>query len=235
MTAAPRTRTVIVMALTVLFFVVIGVAAFARTGGTSAGERQVGSCTVRIAPQPGSVTSCAGQDLGGVDLATEDLRLADLHGADLRGADLRQAVLFGADLRDADLRGADLHGVDLYSADLTGADLRQTDLSGANLVAADISNARLDGVDLTSAKIEGLTVRGTPMELADRRLRSPDGERVAVRVDLDLPRGVTSRSCVDRLLHAKVGVTEVRCRMSTDAREGRLDQRATITVSGPAG
>jgi hypothetical protein len=234
-TAAPRTRTVIVVALTVLFFVVIGVAAFARTGGTSAGERQVGSCTVRIAPQPEAVTTCVGQDLSGVDLATADLRLADLHGADLRGADLRQAVLFGADLRNADLRGADLHGVDLYSADLTGADLRQTDLSGANLVGADISDARLDGVDLTSAKIEGLTVRGTPMELADRRLHSPDGERVVVRIDLDLPRGVTSRSCVDRLLHAKVGVTEVRCRMSTDARQGRLDQRATITVSGPTG
>ncbi|PZF59944.1 hypothetical protein DEJ23_00300 [Curtobacterium sp. MCSS17_008] len=220
------------MVLTVLFFVVIGVAAFARTGGTGAGERRVGSCVVQTVPQPGSVTTCARLDLTDADLATQDLRLADLHGASLRGADLRQAVLFGADLRGADLRGADLQGVDLYAADLTGADLRQASLVGANLVGADITDAHIDGVDLTDAKIAGLTVRGTPMELADRTVRSPDGERVSVRIQLELPRGVSSRSCVGQVVRADVGTTEVRCRMSTEAREGRLDQRATITVTG---
>ncbi|WIE73716.1 pentapeptide repeat-containing protein [Curtobacterium sp. MCJR17_020] len=234
MTGSSRLRTVVVLALTVLFFVVIGVAAFARTGGTSAGERRVDSCTVRIAPQPGSVTTCSDQDLAGADFATEDLRLADLRGADLRGADLGASVLFGADLRGADLRGADLHGVDLYAVDLTGADLRDADLTGADLSGADISAARIDGVDLTDARIAGMTVRGTPLELADRALRSTDGRPLTVPIRLDLPRGVTSTSCVRQEVQAPVGATEVRCRMSTEARSGgRLDQRATITVTGP--
>lgn len=120
MNRAARFRGVVVAALTILFFVVIGVAAFARTGGTSAGERQIGSCTVRTAPEPGAVTTCPEQDLAGVRFATVDLRLADLHGADLRGSDLRDSVLYGADLQGANLRGADLRGVDLYSADLRG-------------------------------------------------------------------------------------------------------------------
>lgn len=235
MTASPRTRTVVVVALTVLFFVVIGVAAFVRTGGSASGSRTVGSCTVLTAPRPGSVTTCAGSDLADADLATDDLRLADLHGADLRGADLRDAVLFGADLRGADLRGADLRGVDLYEADLRGADLRGAAFVSANLVGADISDARIDGIDLTHAKIADLTVRGTPMHLADRAVVSEDGERVAVRIGLTLPRGVTSASCTDRVVRLPVGSTEVRCRMSTDARQGRLDQRATITVTTPSG
>ncbi len=233
MTGAARTRTVVVVVLTVLFFVVIGVAAFARTGGTSAGAHRVGSCAVRTAPQSGSVTTCPGQDLAGAGFATEDLRLADLHDADLRAADLADAVLFGADLRGADLRGADLGGADLYGADLSGADLRDADLHAAVLTKADVSDARIDGIDLTAAKISGLTVRGTPLELADRTLRSADGQPVAVRIRLDLPRGVTSTSCVRQVVEAPVGTTEVRCRMSTDARGGRLDQRATVTVTGP--
>ncbi|MCS6565127.1 pentapeptide repeat-containing protein [Curtobacterium flaccumfaciens pv. flaccumfaciens] len=234
MNRAARFRGVVVAALTILFFVVIGVAAFARTGGTSAGERQIGSCTVRTAPEPGAVTTCPEQDLAGVRFATVDLRLADLHGADLRGSDLRDSVLYGADLQGANLRGADLRGVDLYSADLRGADLRDADLGSADLTVADISGAQIDGIDLSKAKLAGLTVTGTPLELADRTLQSPDGNPVTVPIRLDLPRGVSSTSCVRQDVQAPVGTTQVRCRMSTDAdRGGRLDQRATITVTGP--
>lgn len=233
MSASRRARGVSVGVASAAFVVVIGVAAFLRPGDDGGTSHDVDGCAVVSEPGPATATACPGADLSSVDLSTADLRLADLRGADLRDADLSETVFFGADLRSTDLRGADLREADLHAADLRGADLRGARLADADLSSARIDGADVSGADLSGARIEQMSVRDTALEPGALSVRSTDGTAVRVVLRLELPLGLTSPNCSDRVVTAPVGTTTVRCQIRTDARHGgRLEAPVDVVVAG---
>lgn len=149
-TAAPRSRTPLVVLAALLGLVVL-VAVLAP------GRRPVSQADCTAAPAAGRLWDfCAqpGIDASGNDLRRLSARNADLSGArlqrarlgkaDLSYADLGAADLALADLSDARLLGASLRGVMLHHARLARADLRYADLTGAQLMGTDLRDARLD-------------------------------------------------------------------------------------------
>jgi uncharacterized protein YjbI with pentapeptide repeats/beta-lactamase regulating signal transducer with metallopeptidase domain len=142
-------------------------------GATAGSAVHVGVRAITLA-DAGSVHSCTGCNMAGVDWTGRDMRNVRYVGVDLSRSKLQNTNFSGAVFSGVDFSGSNLRGASFRGAKLIGCDFSKADLSGVDFTGANISGGDFAGAQLPSAQMRAVLNTCTGCDFSHANLSGLD-------------------------------------------------------------
>jgi uncharacterized protein YjbI with pentapeptide repeats/beta-lactamase regulating signal transducer with metallopeptidase domain len=148
-------------------------AAASASASAASASANVGVRAIRLA-DAGSVRSCTGCTMTGVDWTGRDMRDVKYVGVDLSHSKLQNTNFAGGSFSGVDFSGSNLRGASFRGAKLVGCDFSKADLSGVDFTGASISGGDFSQAQLPSSQMRAVLNTCTGCDFSRANLSGQD-------------------------------------------------------------